>query len=162
MAESQKELFAYIGINKDGTVRAICRDERGEEKSTAKIVAEWIIMGRTIERHSMDVAMDRFKADIGRSAYSSDPSGQRRRKPRDTPPSRASGEAGAAQSPPDVAASAESLTEASNQNGGEADRTGVSTGPDNTTPQPEANLTAGADPLDIPPRLDRRQNGAQT
>lgn len=90
------------------------------------------------------------------------PRQQRKKRTPRTPPSRISGEADAAQSPPDVAASAESLTEASNQNGGEADRTGVSTGPDNTTPQPEANLTAGADPLDIPPRLDRRQNGAQT
>lgn len=41
---------AYIGVNKDGQARAIVFDDPGYESDTAKIVAEWITMGRTVER----------------------------------------------------------------------------------------------------------------
>jgi len=61
---TQSILFAYIGVNKAGSARAICRDDPGEEKSTARIVAGWIKMGRTVERLPMEDAMRRIEASI--------------------------------------------------------------------------------------------------
>ncbi len=48
---------AYIGRNADGKVRAIVMDDPGYESDTAKIVFEWICMGRTVERHPRDIAV---------------------------------------------------------------------------------------------------------
>jgi hypothetical protein len=53
--------FAYIGV-KDGSVRAIVFDDAGYEKDTAKLVAEWITMGRTVERLPRAEALKRTRA----------------------------------------------------------------------------------------------------
>jgi len=58
----QSENMAYIGIE-DGRVRAICRDDPGYEKSTAKMVANWIKEGRTVERVTVTEGMARIRAD---------------------------------------------------------------------------------------------------
>ena len=43
--------FAYIGVRKsDGSVRAMVFDMPGFEKDTAKLVHDWIIEGRAVER----------------------------------------------------------------------------------------------------------------
>jgi hypothetical protein len=52
--------FAYIGVNKFGSVRAFVMDDPGCEKETATLVAEWIEMGRTIERIPADELQSRM------------------------------------------------------------------------------------------------------
>jgi hypothetical protein len=49
-----KPTHAYIGINKQGEVRAFVTDDPGDEHDTAKLVAEWIRMGRTVERVTVE------------------------------------------------------------------------------------------------------------
>lgn len=55
--------YAYIGINADGLARAICHDDPQYKRDTAKTVAEWIRMGRTIERLPVDDACARLRKD---------------------------------------------------------------------------------------------------
>jgi hypothetical protein len=54
---------AYIGINAEGKMRAIVFDDPAYKKDTAKRVAEWIKMGRTVERLPAQEACDRMRAD---------------------------------------------------------------------------------------------------
>lgn len=43
----------YIGVRKsDGSIRATCCDDAGEEADTAKKVADWIARGLAVERVS--------------------------------------------------------------------------------------------------------------
>lgn len=49
-----KATHAYIGINKQGHVRAFVLDDEGHEDETAAIVASWIKMSRTVERVTVD------------------------------------------------------------------------------------------------------------
>lgn len=44
------QVFAYIGVNEAGSVRAIVIDDPKYKKDTAKLIAEWVTMGRTVER----------------------------------------------------------------------------------------------------------------
>jgi predicted regulator of Ras-like GTPase activity (Roadblock/LC7/MglB family) len=53
---------AYVGI-KDGTVRAIVVDDTRDADQTAKLVADWIKMGRTIERMPLHQAVERIKRE---------------------------------------------------------------------------------------------------
>jgi hypothetical protein len=48
------QVFAYVGINAAGSVRAVVIDDPKFKASTAKLLAEWVMMGRTVER--MDIA----------------------------------------------------------------------------------------------------------
>jgi hypothetical protein len=54
---------AYIGINENGLARAIVYDDPKWKKDTAKTIAEWIKMGRTIERLPVAEACDRLRRD---------------------------------------------------------------------------------------------------
>jgi hypothetical protein len=45
-----KAEYAYIGINAAGQVRAISMDDPGAEQENAKLICEWLAMGRTVER----------------------------------------------------------------------------------------------------------------
>jgi hypothetical protein len=54
--------FLYVGI-KDGTIRAFVVDDPKYPKDSAKLVAEWIRMGRTVERMDRKVALARIKAE---------------------------------------------------------------------------------------------------
>jgi len=43
--------FIYIGVRKsDGSIRASCCDDPGEEADTAEKVSDWIKRGLTVER----------------------------------------------------------------------------------------------------------------
>jgi hypothetical protein len=43
--------YIYIGVRpSDGSIRAVCCDDPGEEKDTAKHVAQWIKRGLVAER----------------------------------------------------------------------------------------------------------------
>lgn len=43
--------YIYIGVRKtDGSIRAVCCDDVGEEKDTAKMVADWVARGLSVER----------------------------------------------------------------------------------------------------------------
>lgn len=53
---------AYVGI-KDGTIRAIVVDNPDDTDLTAEMLADWIKMGRTIERMSIDAAIERARAE---------------------------------------------------------------------------------------------------
>lgn len=45
--------YIYIGVRKsDGSIRATCCDDAGEEEDTAKKVADWIKRGLSVERVS--------------------------------------------------------------------------------------------------------------
>lgn len=57
---SDPATHAYIGINKAGSVRAIVFDDPGHETSTAEHVADWIKMGRTVERLPIKEACERM------------------------------------------------------------------------------------------------------
>lgn len=47
--------FIYIGFRKsDGSIRATCCDDVGEEADTAAKVADWIKRGLSVERVSDD------------------------------------------------------------------------------------------------------------
>jgi hypothetical protein len=61
--------FAYIGV-KDGTIRAIVADDPQYAKDTAKLVAEWIEMGRSIERVRWSDGVKRMKAEHERTVGS--------------------------------------------------------------------------------------------
>jgi hypothetical protein len=43
--------FVYIGVRKsDGSIRATCCDDPGEEEDTASKIADWIKRGLAVER----------------------------------------------------------------------------------------------------------------
>lgn len=45
--------FIYVGVRKsDGSIRAMCCDDAGEETDTAEKVADWITRGLHVERLS--------------------------------------------------------------------------------------------------------------
>lgn len=47
--------YIYIGVRKaDGSIRAVCCDDEGEEKDTAKMVADWVKRGLNVERVTRD------------------------------------------------------------------------------------------------------------
>ena len=47
--------FIYVGVCKTtGSIRATCCDDLGYEKDTAKLVADWITRGLSVERLSAD------------------------------------------------------------------------------------------------------------
>jgi len=52
---------AYIGLNAEGSVRAIVSDDAGEEPDTTRRIEEWKAMGRTIERLPVAEAWQRFR-----------------------------------------------------------------------------------------------------
>lgn len=55
------EDYAYVAI-KDGTIRAFMRDDEYlDEIATA--LADWVKMGRTVERMRASAALDRMKAE---------------------------------------------------------------------------------------------------
>lgn len=55
--------FAYVGI-KDGMIRAFCRDDGIEyPDEVATTLADWIKMGRTVERMPAKHALERMKAE---------------------------------------------------------------------------------------------------
>lgn len=58
-----KATHAYIGVNQQGQARAIVCDDAGYEKDTAKLVAEWITMGRTVERLPIEEAKARLNPE---------------------------------------------------------------------------------------------------
>lgn len=61
--EQMRATHAYIGIRpSDGSVRAICCDDPGYEKETARAVAEWIREGRIVERLPIEEARMRMRA----------------------------------------------------------------------------------------------------
>ena len=55
--------FCYIGINPDGSARALCVDDPKFKSDTAKTVAEWIEMGRSVVRLPYGEAIARLKSD---------------------------------------------------------------------------------------------------
>lgn len=55
--------FSYIGINADGLAVALCVDDPKFKKDTAKTVAAWIRMGRSIVRLPDHEAIARLKSD---------------------------------------------------------------------------------------------------
>jgi hypothetical protein len=55
--------FSYVGINPDGLARAIVHDDPAFKRDTAELIAEWIVMGRSIERLPSDDAIARLKKD---------------------------------------------------------------------------------------------------
>ena len=58
----------YIGVRKtDGSIRAVCCDDEGEEKDTAKMVANWVARGLSVER----VTRDEYSKRISREDLSS-------------------------------------------------------------------------------------------
>ena len=56
-----KAEFAYIGINAAGEVRAISMDDPGSERENEKLVAEWLKMGRKVERLPWEEARKRLR-----------------------------------------------------------------------------------------------------
>jgi len=56
------ELSAYVGI-KDGTVRAIVVDDPADTRLTAEMLGDWVEMGRTIERMTLDAAITRMRCE---------------------------------------------------------------------------------------------------
>lgn len=54
--------YAYVGI-KDGTIRAIVFDDTRYPDDTARLVADWIKIGRTVERLPLSDAVSRMKAE---------------------------------------------------------------------------------------------------
>jgi hypothetical protein len=67
MALRDLATHAYIGV-KDGSARAIVFDDPGYEKDTAKIVSDWIKMGRAVERLPVKEACERITAHGGEVA----------------------------------------------------------------------------------------------
>jgi hypothetical protein len=56
----------YVGVRKiDGSIRAACCDDAGEEKETAKLVADWIKRGLSVERLTEDEYQARYKPESG-------------------------------------------------------------------------------------------------
>lgn len=55
-------VYAYIGINERGEVRALSMDDPGSERDNAKLVAEWLKMGRRVERLPVKEALAKFRA----------------------------------------------------------------------------------------------------
>ena len=56
------ELMAYVGIN-NGTVRAVVVDDPNDLDLTADMLAEWVQMGRTVERMTLDAAITRMRCE---------------------------------------------------------------------------------------------------
>lgn len=61
--QTHQDDFVYVGI-KGGTIRALVVDDPKYPKDTADLVAEWITMGRTVERVDRKVAVDRMKIEL--------------------------------------------------------------------------------------------------
>lgn len=53
---------AYVGI-KDGTIRAIVVDDPDDTDLTAEMLADWIKMGRTVERMTVEAAIERARSE---------------------------------------------------------------------------------------------------
>lgn len=51
---TMKTTHAYIGINKFGSVRAVVLDDPGEEEHTGELIKSWVLMGRTVERVTVE------------------------------------------------------------------------------------------------------------
>jgi hypothetical protein len=57
--------FIYVGIRKsDGSIRATCCDDAGEEADTAEKVADWIKRGLTVERLTDAEYQNRMRAAL--------------------------------------------------------------------------------------------------
>lgn len=56
------ELSAYVGI-KDGTVRAVVIDDPSDTELTSEMLADWVKMGRTVERMTLDAAIIRMRCE---------------------------------------------------------------------------------------------------
>ena len=54
--------FIYVGVRpSDGTIRAACCDDAGQEADTAQYVADWIKRGLTVERLTDDEYQKRIR-----------------------------------------------------------------------------------------------------
>lgn len=54
--------FAYVGIS-NGTIRAFVKDDIRYADHTAKLIGEWVIMGRTVEHMPFDEAIARMRRE---------------------------------------------------------------------------------------------------